>query len=109
MLSSVTLKFEPKPPLGRAPSSRGYHAAILADSGTRIWLFGGFDGTNVFDDVWILDLASQAYLAQVTIFDVDGMDGNALNDEEYDGPWDGDDGWHEQQLQLEAETGYMVG
>lgn len=51
---------------GRPPPSRGYHVCILADS--RLFLFGGFDGHTVFDDVWLLDLAAAAYLPQVTSF-----------------------------------------
>ncbi|KIO16508.1 hypothetical protein M407DRAFT_246966 [Tulasnella calospora MUT 4182] len=50
----VTLQFEPRSTQGRPPSSRGYHVTTLADS--RLWVFGGFDGHIVYDDVWILDL-----------------------------------------------------
>ena len=60
---SVTLQFEPKQTQGRTPSSRGYHVTTLADS--RLWVFGGFDGRVVSDDVWLLDLAAAAYLPQV--------------------------------------------
>lgn len=49
---------------------RGYHASVLADS--RLWVFGGFNGTNYFDDVYILDLAGAAYLPQVTSFTING-------------------------------------
>jgi len=62
----VTLQFEPKPTAGRPPSARGYHVSLLADG--RLFVFGGFDGHSVYDDVWILDLAGAAYLPQVTSF-----------------------------------------
>ena len=64
----MTLQYEsrPRPILGRPPSARGYHEAILADS--RLFLFGGFNGYTAFEDVHILDLAAGAYLPQVTSF-----------------------------------------
>lgn len=61
--------FEPKKAFGRAPSPRGYQATILADS--RLFLFGGSNGLLSFDDVYILDLAANAYLPQVTTFAMD--------------------------------------
>ncbi|KIO20271.1 hypothetical protein M407DRAFT_245861, partial [Tulasnella calospora MUT 4182] len=54
LFNLVTLQFEPRSTQGRPPSSRGYHVTTLADS--RLWVFGGFDGHIVYDDVWILDL-----------------------------------------------------
>lgn len=69
MSFTVTLKFESKAIAGRTPVSRGYHASLLWDS--RIFIFGGFDGQTVYDDVWILDLAASSYLAQVTVFRID--------------------------------------
>jgi len=65
ILLLVTLQFEPRTTMGRPPSSRGYHVSVLADS--RLFIFGGFDGHTVFDDVHILDLAAAAYLPQVVI------------------------------------------
>lgn len=65
----VTLQYEQRPVLGKAPSGRGYHATILADS--RIFLFGGSNGSSTYDDVYILDLAAGAYLPQVTSFNVE--------------------------------------
>jgi hypothetical protein len=62
----VTLQFEHKVTLGRPPPARGYHISLLADA--RLFVFGGFDGHVVFDDVWLLDLAGAAYLPQVTSF-----------------------------------------
>ncbi|KIO21780.1 hypothetical protein M407DRAFT_57185, partial [Tulasnella calospora MUT 4182] len=63
LFNLVTLQFEPRSTQGRSPSSRGYYVTTLADS--RLWVFGGFDGHIVYDDVWILDLAAAAYLPQV--------------------------------------------
>lgn len=63
---TVTLQFEPKPTAGRPPAARGYHVSLLADG--RLFVFGGFDGHSVYDDVWVLDLAGAAYLPQVTSF-----------------------------------------
>ncbi|KAF5329556.1 hypothetical protein D9619_009026 [Psilocybe cf. subviscida] len=65
----VSLMFEPKKAFGRPPSPRGYQATILADS--RLFLFGGSNGLLSFDDVYILDLAANAYLPQVTTFAMD--------------------------------------
>ena len=64
----MSLQYEARPRLvlGRQPSPRGYHEAILADS--RLFVFGGFNGFTPFDDVHILDLAAGAYLPQVTTF-----------------------------------------
>ncbi|KAF8339867.1 uncharacterized protein EI90DRAFT_3038058 [Cantharellus anzutake] len=69
LLNLVTLKWEAKAVGGRPPSSRGYHQCALFDS--RLFLFGGFEGEAVFDDVWILDLAASSYLSQVTVFEID--------------------------------------
>ena len=65
-----SLQYEPRTVLGKPPYMRGYHASVLADS--RLWVFGGFNGTNYFDDVYILDLAGAAYLPQVTSFTING-------------------------------------
>lgn len=67
--SLVALNFESRPPAGRPPSARGYHAALLTDS--RLFVFGGFNAQDVFDDVHLLDLAGAAYLPQVTSFKID--------------------------------------
>lgn len=63
---SVTLQWEVKLPRGLFPSGRGYHVALLHDS--RIFLSGGYNGETVFDDFWILDLSSSAYLPQVVSY-----------------------------------------
>lgn len=46
---------------GSAPSPRGYHTAVLADS--RLFIFGGYDNEHCFDEMFILDLSTLAYLA----------------------------------------------
>ncbi|THH06312.1 hypothetical protein EW145_g4170, partial [Phellinidium pouzarii] len=61
-----SLQYEPRSTRGPPPSPRGYHAAALADG--RLWVFGGYDGRAAHDDVHMLDLASSAYLSQVTGF-----------------------------------------
>ncbi|PVG00663.1 hypothetical protein CPB86DRAFT_871738 [Serendipita vermifera] len=66
LFNLVTLQYEHKVTLGRPPPARGYHVSLLAD--VRLFVFGGFDGHTVYDDVWILDLAGAAYLPQVTSF-----------------------------------------
>jgi hypothetical protein len=68
--SAVSLQYEVRHTNGKAPSPRGYHAAVLADS--RLFVFGGFNGHAVYDDVHILDLAAAGYLPQVTSFKIDG-------------------------------------
>jgi len=68
LFNLVSLQYEPRPTRGPPPSQRGYHAAALADG--RLWVFGGYDGRNAHDDVHMLDLASSAYLSQVTGFKV---------------------------------------
>lgn len=66
---AVSLQYEPRPTRGIPPSARGYHAATLADG--LLWIFGGYDGRVAYDDVHMLDLASSAYLSQVTGFSID--------------------------------------
>lgn len=87
----VTTQWEPRDIRGKPPTPRGYHCTILTDS--RIFLFGGYDGSRVFDEVCfssfssflkmssyikrrvkqvhILDLAASAYLPQITEFRLD--------------------------------------
>ena len=54
---------------GRAPSGRGYHGTILYDS--RVIVIGGFDGSEVFGDVMILELAVHAYYSQISHFTIE--------------------------------------
>ncbi|KAF8637120.1 hypothetical protein AX17_003024 [Amanita inopinata Kibby_2008] len=69
LFNLVNLQYETRTVYGKAPSARGYHATILADS--RLFLFGGYNGQTSFDDVIVLDLAANAYLPQVTSFTID--------------------------------------
>ncbi|KAF9234591.1 hypothetical protein BU15DRAFT_52453, partial [Melanogaster broomeanus] len=68
-LGELNLQYEPRPVCGKPPAARGYHVTIIADS--RLFVFGGFNGHDVFDDVHILDLAAAAYLPQVMSFRID--------------------------------------
>ncbi|KAH7910001.1 hypothetical protein BJ138DRAFT_1009756 [Hygrophoropsis aurantiaca] len=68
-LGTLSLQYEPRVIRGKPPSPRGYHVTVIADS--RLFVFGGFNGHDVFDDVHILDLAGAAYLPQVMSFKVD--------------------------------------
>ncbi|EJD04992.1 galactose oxidase [Fomitiporia mediterranea MF3/22] len=68
LFNLVSLQYEPRTTRGIPPSPRGYHAAALADG--RLWVFGGYDGRTAHDDVHMLDLASSAYLSQVTGFQI---------------------------------------
>lgn len=65
----VTMSWESRKIYGGAPSPRGYHTAILHDS--RLYILGGYDGKNVFEDIYLLELSSSAYLSQITNFDID--------------------------------------
>ncbi|TFK29105.1 galactose oxidase [Coprinopsis marcescibilis] len=71
MLNLVSLQYEPRTIYGKPPSMRGNHATVLSDS--RVFLFGGFNGQQGFDDVHILDLAAGAYLPQVTSFEIEAI------------------------------------
>jgi hypothetical protein len=67
--SVVSLQYEPRIVYGKPPSSRGYHSAIVTDS--RLFIFGGFNGRDNFEDVYVLDLAGAAYLPQVMSFEIE--------------------------------------
>ncbi|OBZ74514.1 Dynein alpha chain, flagellar outer arm [Grifola frondosa] len=69
LFNLVSLQYEPRPVAGKPPSPRGYHTAFLADG--RIFLIGGYNGAEAYDDVHLLDLAGAAYLPQVTSFRID--------------------------------------
>ncbi|TCD62232.1 hypothetical protein EIP91_007211 [Steccherinum ochraceum] len=69
LFNLVALAFESRTISGKPPAPRGYHATIIADS--RLFVVGGFNGNEVFEDVHILDLAGAAYLPQVTSFKID--------------------------------------
>jgi hypothetical protein len=68
-LHAVHLVYEEKPIFGKPPSARGYHICILADS--HLFFFVGHNGSLVFDDVYIVDLAASSYLSQVTSFKIE--------------------------------------
>ncbi|KAH9823395.1 hypothetical protein DFH28DRAFT_1118809 [Melampsora americana] len=68
LFNLVTLQWEPRTVKGQAPPRIGYHTTTLHDS--RLIVIGGFDGRQVFDQVWCLELASSAYLPQVTNFTI---------------------------------------
>ncbi len=73
-LNLVNLQWEPRKVCGKKPPGRGYHQAWLRDS--RLFVHGGFDGKEIFDELHYLDLAACAYLPQITSFSVE------LDDEE---------------------------
>ena len=64
----VTWSWETRKIYGIPPAGRGYHASLLYDS--RLFVFGGYDGQTVFDDIYMLDLSTCAYLPQITDFQV---------------------------------------
>lgn len=68
LFNLVTLQWEPRTVKGQLPPRIGYHTATLYDS--RLIIIGGFDGRHVYDQVWCLELASSAYLPQVTNFTI---------------------------------------
>ncbi|CBQ73678.1 related to Tip elongation aberrant protein 1 [Sporisorium reilianum SRZ2] len=68
-LNLVNLQWEPRKVCGQKPLGRGYHQAWLRDS--RLFVHGGFDGKDIFDDLHFLDLAACAYLPQITSFSVE--------------------------------------
>uniref|UniRef100_V5E466 Uncharacterized protein n=2 Tax=Kalmanozyma brasiliensis (strain GHG001) TaxID=1365824 RepID=V5E466_KALBG len=68
-LNLVNLQWEPRKVCGKKPQGRGYHQAWLRDS--RLFVHGGFDGKDIFDDLHFLDLAACAYLPQITSFSVE--------------------------------------
>ncbi|KAJ2687812.1 hypothetical protein GGH99_003178 [Coemansia sp. RSA 1285] len=66
MLKLDTLRWETRAIYGSAPMPRGYHACALLDG--RLWVHGGYNGQEVFDDMYTLELSSYAYLPQVPEF-----------------------------------------
>ncbi|CEH13181.1 Kelch repeat-containing proteins [Ceraceosorus bombacis] len=68
-LNLVNLQWEPRRVCGRKPPGRGYHQAWLRDS--RLFIHGGFDGKEIYDDLYYVDLAACAYLPQITSFSVE--------------------------------------
>ncbi|UZJ52239.1 hypothetical protein CBS101457_001559 [Exobasidium rhododendri] len=68
-LNLVNLQWEPRRVCGMKPPGRGYHQAWLRDS--RLFIHGGFDGKEIYDDLYYVDLAACAYLPQITSFSVE--------------------------------------
>lgn len=84
-LNLVNLQWESRRACGRPPAGRGYHQAWLKDS--RLFIHGGFDGREIFDDLHYLDLAASSYLPQITQFEVsleNEEDGFEIGEEEGD-------------------------
>lgn len=69
MCTLVNMSWETRSVYGQAPTPRGYHTTVLYDS--RIFLFGGYNGSSFSNDVYILDLSSYAYLPQIVNFTID--------------------------------------
>ncbi|KAE8215678.1 hypothetical protein CF327_g1070 [Tilletia walkeri] len=68
-LNLVNLQWEPRRVCGRKPPGRGYHEAWLRDS--RLFMHGGYDGRQIYDDLHYVDLAACAYLPQITSFGIE--------------------------------------
>ncbi|KAJ2762185.1 hypothetical protein IWQ56_005100 [Coemansia nantahalensis] len=66
MLKLDTLKWETRAIYGLPPAARGYHACALHDG--RLFLHGGYNGQEVFGDLFALELSSYSYLPQVPEF-----------------------------------------
>lgn len=63
------MQWETRSLYGQAPTARGYQSTVLYDS--RIYLFGGFNGSSFSNQTYILDLSSYAYLPQIVNFTID--------------------------------------
>jgi Rab9 effector protein with kelch motifs len=69
VVNLLNFQMESKPIAGgNKMIGRAYHKGILYDS--RLFLFCGFDGVNCLNDVWVLDLASQAFLPRIPNFKI---------------------------------------
>jgi len=53
-------------PTGTPPSARGVHSAIYDPVRDRMLIFGGSDGTVLYDDVWALSLAGTPAWTRLT-------------------------------------------
>lgn len=65
----VTMQWDKRKVYGLPPSGRGYHGAVLHDS--RLFVIGGFDGHNMFNDTYILELAISSYYSQISHFNIE--------------------------------------
>ncbi|KAJ2893406.1 hypothetical protein IWW38_002869 [Coemansia aciculifera] len=66
MLKLDTLHWETHTIYGSAPILRGHHACALHDG--RLFIYGEYNGQEVFDDMYMLELSSYSYLPQVRVF-----------------------------------------
>jgi N-acetylneuraminic acid mutarotase len=51
---------------GRAPKPRGSHAAAVL--GTKMYIFGGSNGSERFNDLWVLDLGTSTWTSLNKIY-----------------------------------------
>ena len=65
----ATMTWETRRVYGQAPTPRGYHTMLLYDS--RLFIYGGYDGKQLYNQVNLLDLSSSAYLPQISNFSID--------------------------------------
>lgn len=72
LIVSVTLQYEQRRVYGKPPTPRAYHTTVHGND--RVYIIGGANATNAFDDVWILELASLSYLHQITDFRVEPLE-----------------------------------
>ncbi|KAJ1970174.1 hypothetical protein IWQ62_000143 [Dispira parvispora] len=47
------------PDSGPQPPKRAYHSSCIVDH--QLYIFGGFDGSQFFDDLWVLDLQRRTW------------------------------------------------
>ncbi|KKF95900.1 hypothetical protein CFO_g1740 [Ceratocystis platani] len=69
LLNLVSMTWETRKIYGKPPSGRGYHGAVIYDG--RLISVGGFDGIEVFNDVWVLELAVHSYYSQISHFTIE--------------------------------------
>ena len=50
-----------QPSKDRRPKARGYHTANMV--GSKLIIYGGSDGGECFDDVWVYDVETQVWKA----------------------------------------------
>jgi hypothetical protein len=60
LLNPRTLRWQQVKTYGKAPTQRAYHAAAALAGGTRLLVFGGSNGSDAFNDVYVLDCGSGA-------------------------------------------------
>ncbi|KAF9440652.1 hypothetical protein P691DRAFT_793100 [Macrolepiota fuliginosa MF-IS2] len=60
LLNLVSLQYEARTVYRKIPTPRGYLAAVVADS--RLFLIGGFNGSQSFDDVHVTAFVIEALM-----------------------------------------------